>query len=187
MKILRALVLSAVMLCTGFALGSCAGRPDLADAEGQAPELEVERFLNGRLEAHGVFIDILGTVRRQFVVQVNGVWDGEVLTLTEDFVYEDGTTEQRVWTLRKTGEETWEGTAPGVVGTAEGEERGNAFTWRYTIDLATPDGTQRFSLEDWLWQIDDRVMINKAYVSKFGVTVGELIITFRREEPLPPA
>ena len=167
-----------------MAVAACGGTPDLDDFDGAAPELELEGFLAGKLMAHGVFQDRFGNVRRSFVVAVDGVWDGETLTLTEDFVYEDGSTEQRIWSLRQTGDETWTGTAAGVIGEATGEERGNAFNWRYTIDLPTPDGPLRVSFDDWLWQMDDRVMINRAYVYKFGVEIGQLSIFFRREEPL---
>lgn len=168
-------------------LGLAACGPTLEDYAGTTPELELERFLDGRLTAHGVFEDRFGNLRRSFVVDVLGTWDGEVLTLAEDFVYEDGTTERRVWRLSQTGPESWTGTAEGVIGPATGEERGNAFNWRYTIDLQTPDGVLRVSFDDWLWQLDDRVMVNRASVTRWGVEIGTLSIFFRREEPLPPA
>ncbi len=186
--------MSAVMIAVrplaalAFALGLAAcGGPELEDFAGQEPELELERFLEGRLTAHGIFQDRFGDVRRSFVVDVLGEWDGETLTLTEDFVYEDGTTERRVWRLTQTSDESWTGTAEGVVGEATGEESGNAFNWRYTIDLQTPDGELRASFDDWLWQLDDQVMVNRASVTKWGFEIGTLSIFFRREEPLAPA
>ena len=174
--------LLAAMACA--VLTACGGTPSLDDFSGTTPELELEQFLSGKLTAHGVFQDRFGDVRRTFVVELVGEWDGETLTLTEDFVYEDGSTEQRVWRLTQTGPESWIGTAEGVIGEARGEERGNAFNWVYTIDLQTPDGVLRASFDDWLWQIDDQVMINRAYVTKFGVEIGQLSIFFRRETPL---
>ena len=174
----------AVVLVVGLA--ACGG-PDLDDHEGQEPALVLEEYFDGRLTAHGVFQDRFGDVRRTFVVEAVGVWDGETLTLTEDFVYEDGSTEQRIWELRPEGGGRWTGTAAGVVGTAEGEVRGNAFNWRYTIDLETPDGTLRATFDDWMWLLDDRVMVNRAYVSKWGVEIGQLSIFFRRDEPLTAA
>ena len=180
MKCIRNLLLAASI----SVVTACGGTPSLDDFTGTAPELELEAFLSGPLKAHGVFQDRFGEVRRTMVVDILGEWDGEVLTLTEDFTYEDGSTEQRIWRLTKTGDETWEGTAEGVIGKATGEERGNAFNWRYTIDLQTPDGVLRASFDDWLWQVDDQVMINRAYVSKFGVEIGQLSIFFRRETPL---
>lgn len=165
-------------------LAGCGGTPELSDYAEQGPELELERFLDGKLTAHGVFQDRFGDLRRAFVVEVEGDWDGETLTLEEDFIYEDGSTERRVWRLTKTGEESWTGTAEGVVGTAVGEEAGNAFNWRYTIDLKTPDGELRATFDDWLWRIDDRVMVNRAYVTKWGIEIGTLSIFFRRETPV---
>lgn len=174
-------------LCAGLCLlllSACGGTPSLEDHAASKPELELQEFLSGKLIAHGVFQDRFGDVRRTFVVDVLGEWDGSVLTLTEDFVYEDGSTEQRIWRLTQTGDETWTGKADGVIGEAVGEERGNAFNFVYTIDLKTPDGTLRATFDDWLWQIDDQVMINRAYVTKFGVEIGTLSIFFRREMPL---
>ena len=167
-----------------LALAACGGTPDLEDFAEQGPELELERFLSGELEAHGIFQDRFGDVRRIFVVDITGTWDGETLTLEEDFTYEEGTPERPVWELPQTGEEPGTGTAEGVIGVATGEESGNAFNWNYTIDLETPDGTLRADFEDWLWRIDDRVMINRAYVSKYGFEIGQLSIVFTRETPV---
>lgn len=164
-------------------LAAC-GTPELDDYANAEPELELERYFDGALVAHGIFQDRFGDIRRSFVVDIEGEWDGEVLTLDERFRYEDGSTERRVWRLTKTGEETWSGTADGVVGVAAGEESGNAFNFAYTIDLATPDGPFRVTLDDWMWQLDDRVMVNRAYVSKYGVEIGQISIFFRRETPI---
>lgn len=185
-KVMTALIRLKLAALAGLSilLAACSGAPSLDDFDQATPELEIERFLDGRLTAHGIFQDRFGDVRRSFVVDIEGDWDGETLTLVEDFVYEDGSTEQRVWRLTQTGPETWRGTAEGVVGEATGEERGNAFNWTYTIDLPTPDGPLRVSFDDWLWQMDDQVMINRAYVTKYGVEIGQLSIFFRREAPL---
>jgi len=166
-------------------LAACAGKPSLEDASLSTRELELEEFFDGRLVAHGQFQDIFGTVRRQFVADIQGDWDGERLRLVEDFTYEDGSTEQRVWTLKKTGEETWEGTAPGVIGVAKGVEKGDRFNWKYTIDLPVPaaDGTVetvRVSFDDWMWLLTEDRLFNKAYMQRFGVDVGEVSIFFEK-------
>lgn len=166
-------------------LAACTGKPALTDASLSTRELELEEFFDGQLVAHGQFQDIFGTVRRQFVAEIEGDWDGERLRLVEDFTYEDGSTEQRVWTLRKTGEETWEGTAPGVIGVATGVEKGDRFNWRYTIDLPVPaaDGTAetlRVTFDDWMWLLTEDRLFNKAYMKRFGVDVGEVSIFFEK-------
>ncbi len=171
----RAFVLAA---CLGLA--ACVGRPSLDGPAMGGPELKLEDFFDGRIRAWGQFQDRFGEVRRRFVVDVEGTWDGETLTLVEDFVYEDGATERRVWTLRKTGPATWEGTAPGVIGVARGEVRGGAFNWRYTIDLPETSGGFRADFDDWMWLLEEDRLLNRAYVSRFGVDLGEVIIFFER-------
>lgn len=161
-------------------LAGCTGKPALEDEKLSTRNLNLEEFFEGRTVAYGQFQDIFGTVRRRFEVEIEGTWDGETLTLVEDFVYEDDSTEQRVWTLVKTGEDTWRGTAPGVIGEAFGEERGDTFNWRYTIDLPVPDGTMRATFDDWMWLLTEDRLLNRAYMRRFGVDIGEVIITFEK-------
>jgi hypothetical protein len=170
-------ILSILLLAT---LAAC-GRPSLDDPQLSSRALHLEEFFDGRLIAYGQFQDILGEVRRRFVVEIDGTWDGETLRLVEDFVYEDGSTEQRVWTLQPTGDGGWQGRAPGVIGVATGQERGDTFNWTYTIDLPVPgDETLRVSFDDWMWLLSDDRLLNRAYMSRFGVQIGEVIITFER-------
>ena len=177
-----AMRLIALFLVLGLA--AC-GTPSLDDPKLSDRKLDLEEFFDGRLIAYGQFQDLFGTVRRRFEVEVTGDWDGERLRLVEDFVYEDGATEQRIWTLTKTGADTWVGTAPGVIGQATGEERGDTFNWQYTIDLPIPsaDGnveTLRASFDDWMWLLSDDRLLNRAYMRRFGVPIGEVIITFEK-------
>ena len=164
----------------GLLLAACTGKPALEDAKLSDRQLNLEEFFDGHLVAHGQFQDVLGTVRRRFVVDITGTWDGETLKLVEDFAYADGSTEQRIWTLRKTGEDSWRGTAPGVIGEAVGQEAGDTFNWRYEIDLPVPDGTLRVTFDDWMWLLTDDRLLNRAYMKRFGVDIGEVIITFEK-------
>lgn len=182
---MRPLKIVAALALIPF-LAACAGKPSLEDASLSTRELELEEFFDGRLVAHGQFQDIFGTVRRQFVADIRGDWDGQRLRLVEDFTYEDGSTEQRVWTLKKTGEETWEGTAPGVIGVATGVEKGDRFNWRYTIDLPVPaaDGTAetvRVTFDDWMWLLSEDRLFNRAYMRRYGVDVGDVSIFFEKK------
>lgn len=166
------------------ALSGCSVHPRPDQQPLSTRQLNLEEFFAGRVTAHGQFQDAFGRVSRRFDVAMRGRWDGRVLTLTEDFRYSDGTAERRVWTLTKTGEETWEGSAPGVIGTAKGEERGDSFNWRYTIDLPKADGTTvRVSFDDWMWLVADRRVLNRAYMQKYGLTLGEVTIFFEKETP----
>ena len=174
-----------LVLVTSLFLAACTGKPSLEDPALSDRKLDLEVFFAGDLVALGQFQDVFGTVRRRFEVAIHGEWDGKVLTLTEDFVYEDGATERRVWRLEKTGADNWTGTAPGVVGHATGEERGDTFNWRYTIDLPVPtaDGTAetlRVTFDDWMWLLTEDRLLNRAYMKRWGVDIGEVILVFER-------
>jgi hypothetical protein len=171
----------ALCLVAILTLAACGGRPSLDDAPLSEEHLNLEEFFEGDLVAYGQFQDVFGAVRRRFVVEIEGTWNGETLRLVEDFTYEDGSTEQRIWTLTKTGPDSWEGTAPGVIGVATGEERGDTFNWQYTIDLPVPGGeTMRVSFDDWMWLLSEDRLLNRAYMFRYGVRIGEVIISFER-------
>jgi len=162
-------------------LAACAGKPGLNDDVLSNRQLNLEEFFAGKTIAHGQFQDLFGTVQRRFDVVINGTWDGKTLTLIEDFTYDDGETEQRIWTLEKTGPDTWRGSAPGVIGIAEGIEKGDAFNWTYRIDLPVRKGTMRVDFDDWMWLMTPDRVLNRAYMSRAGVRLGEAIIVFEKQ------
>lgn len=166
-------------------LTGCSGmKPeDFADRE---PRLRIEDYFAGKTRAWGIFQDRFGTLRRQFTVDIDGRWDGETLTLVEDFVYDDGETEQRIWRIRKTGAHGYRGEADGVIGTAEGESYGNALKWHYRFALKVGDATWNVTFDDWMFLQQDGVLINRAEVTKFGLRLGEVTIVFRKL-PAPAA
>ena len=170
----------ALLLVLTLMLTACSGL-DVADYRQAEPRLELEQYFDGRLRAYGQFQDRFGRVKRRFVVDIEGRWDGSTLTLDESFVYDDGERETRRWTLRKDAGGGWTGSADGVVGTAAGRGAGNAFNWRYDFDLKTDDGPIRLHFDDWLFLHEDGVLLNRAYVSKFGITVGEVLISFFKQ------
>ena len=170
-----------IILCALVALSAC-GRPSLTDPTLSDRQLNLEEFFDGRLIAYGQFQDVFGEVRRRFEVDIQGSWDGQTLRLVEDFRYDDGSTEQRIWTLQQTGPGAWQGTAPGVIGVATGQEVGDTFNWQYTIDLPLPGrDAMRVSFDDWMWMLSDTRVLNRAYMSRLGVPIGEVIITFERQ------
>lgn len=163
-----------------LALAGCASSPTPADYAGQTPTLDLRQYFNGPLVAHGVFTDRGGKVQRRFTVQMVGRWQGEEGVLEEDFIYSDGKTERRVWRLRHLGDGRYSGRADDVVGEARGEARGNALRWQYTLALPVDGRVWEVQFDDWMYQMDDKVMLNKARMSKFGIELGEVTLAFRK-------
>jgi hypothetical protein len=174
----------ALFAALALLLASCSSiDPQVYRSE--KPELDLQRYFNGTLEGHGMFQDRSGQVQRRFVVTIKASWAGDVGTLDEDFLWSDGKREKRVWTLRKAaGDATgtrWVGSAADVIGEARGVVSGNALNWTYTFDLKTDDGKRyEVAFDDWMFLIDERVMLNRAVMSFYGFRVGEVFISFRR-------
>ena len=120
------------------------------------------------------------TLRRPFTLDVDGRWDGTVLTLDEDFRFAKGETLKRQWCLRKLDEHRYEATAADLVRPAVAEAWGNAFYMRYDIWLPWRGRRIAMRFDDWSWLQENGVLINVATISKFGIRLGGLTGFFER-------
>ena len=171
-------------LAAALLVVACAA-PIPADYAAEKPLLDLREYFNGNLVAHGIFTDRSGKVVRRFTVQLKGSWQGDEGVLDEAFTYSDGKTEKRVWHIRKLpdvqGQARYSGQAGDVVGTAEGEAAGNALRWSYTLRLPVDGREIDVQFDDWMYLMDERVMLNKAVMSKFGVRLGEVTLSFYKQ------
>lgn len=153
------------------------------DYKNEKPVLVLEDYLNGRLEAHGFFQDRSGLIVKRFKVFMKATWNGNSGILDEDFEYSDGTKSKRIWALKKESDGKYSGTAADVVGVAHGEAAGNAFRWKYTMDLPVGEKTYHVQFDDWMYLMNDGIMINKSKMSKFGFYLGEVTLAFIKKSP----
>lgn len=177
MKKITATILTGVLIM----LTSCNGGSLDHYKDGQ-PTLDIKEYFNGSIKAWGVVQDWRGRVVRKFDIDMVGSWNGDEGKLEEHFSYYDGETQQRVWKITKTGENSYEGTASDIVDKATGKQAGDAVNWHYVMDVPVDDTTYRLKLDDWMWQMNDGVLINRSYMKKFGITVAELTIFMQKQE-----
>lgn len=168
------------MLAGSAVLAGCAG-PQVSDYAQQRPALQLDRYFNGRIRAHGIFQKRGGEVVRRFTVVMDCHWEGNQGVLDEAFSYSDGSTSRRVWRLTKHEGGRYTGRADDVVGEAAGQESGNAFRWNYTLRLPVDGKEYEVQFDDWMFLVDERVMLNRATMSKFGITLGEVLLSFSKE------
>jgi hypothetical protein len=175
----------AVAGATGsvLALSGCAG-PQVTDHAQQMPPLDLRTYFTGTVDAWGVFTDRSGRVVKRFTVVMDCKWQGDEGVLDEAFTYSDGTLQRRIWRLKALAQGRYEGRADDVVGMAAGQTSGNAFRWQYTLALPVDGSVWHVQFDDWMYLMDDRVMLNKAVMSKLGVTLGEVTLSFTRRTPL---
>ena len=168
------------LLAGSAVLAGCAS-PQVSDYAQQRPKLELDRYFNGRIRAHGIFQKRGGEVVRRFTVVMDCHWEGNQGVLDESFSYSDGSTQRRVWRLTKHADGRYTGRADDVVGEAEGQESGNAFRWNYTLRLPVDGKEYDVQFDDWMFLVDERVMLNRATMSKFGITLGEVLLSFTKD------
>ena len=176
----RTLLLSG-MATTAMAanLSGCAS-PTINDFAGQKPALDLRTYFNGMVDAWGIFTDRNGKVVKRFTVEMKCQWQNDQGILDEDFVYADGTKEKRVWQLTHKGNGTYEGTAGDVVGLAQGQTQGNAFNWQYTLAVPIEGTLLHVQMDDWMYLMNDRVMLNKTRMTKLGVHLGDVTLSFTK-------
>jgi hypothetical protein len=175
---LRTVQRVAVLVCLAT-LGACASvSPGVYD--GEKPELKLEQYFNGTVDAWGMFQDRSGKVVKRFTVVMQCTWIGDTGTLDEDFSYSDGTREKRIWTIKKIGPGQYQGTASDVVGLALGVAGGNALNWSYTLALPVNGKVYEVQLDDWMYQLTEKVLLNRAVMSKFGIRLGEITLSFQK-------
>ncbi len=174
----RRLLLGAAAAGT-LALGGCASNL-IEEYAGQQPALDLRQYFNGTLDAYGIFTDWSGKVVKRFTVLMQCSWDGDKGVLDEDFSYSDGTKQRRIWRLKALPDGRYEGRADDVIGSAQGQAVGNALNWRYTLALPVDGSIYEVQFDDWMYLMNDRVMLNKAQMRKFGIYLGEVTLSFSK-------
>ena len=183
---IRFLRLAAGTLLAAVALGGCAGI-DVEQYRAEKPQLELRKFFSGTVDGWGMFQDRSGKVIKRFHVVIDAKWEGDMGTLDERFTWSDGeqggNPPRRVWTLRDTGGGRFTGTAGDVVGEALGETAGNALRWRYVLALNVDGKAINVDFDDWMFLVDDQVMLNRSLMSKYGFALGEVTLSLKRRAP----
>jgi hypothetical protein len=189
-RLLTAAATASAVVAAPWLLAGC-GAPAITEYAAERPLLDLRRYFDGDVLAHGIFVDRSGKVQRRFTVTMRCRWSGppdqEEGELDERFVYSDGSTERRVWRLRHHGGGRYTGRADDVVGEANGQTAGNSFRWNYTLRLPVDGRVWEVQFDDWMHLIDERVLLNRATMSKFGLRLGEVQLTFTRAAPLRAA
>lgn len=167
------------LIVIAMMIGGCTNMK-IEDFDNTQPLFVLEDYFAGETKAWGLFEDRFGRIQRQFVVDITGTWEDNTLTLTEDFVYNDGETERRIWVLKKTGATTYEGTTENAIGVAKGTVNGNAFNWVYDFNLKVDDGFWKVKFDDWMILQPGGVLLNKATVTRWGIKLGTVYLSFSK-------
>ena len=173
----------ACFACGIIGLGGCSSVA-VERYHAEEPVLDLATYFKGTIDGWGMFQDRSGAVIKRFHVVIDASWqkrDGvDVGTLDEHFWWSDGTTSRRVWTITRVDAARYVGLADDVVGVAQGEAAGNALRWRYVLALPVDGRVWNVDFDDWMFLIDEKVMLNRSQMRKFGFALGEVTLSFSK-------
>lgn len=196
---MKTILVLLLLLVAGLAIKSLflsfrAQRP--SDYAATSPAFVLDQHLSGPLLSEGVVYGPGGRVTNGFVARMHGSWSDGTGTLTEDFTYSNGKRQRREWTLEMGSDGAFTATADDIVGVGRGVVSGSTVMLRYRITLPEESGGHTLDVVDWLYLMENGVIMNRSELRKFGIKVAELVATMRpdpaeqsalRPEAVPPA
>ena len=140
-----------------------------------------EEFFNGSLRASGMFIDRFGKVQKRFAADVICEAANDGFVLNEHFTFDDGEKETRIWHIQKQTDDIYIGLTDDVHEQAKGRLTDIGLLWRYDFYLNLFGRRVLVSFNDKMIMQSEDVVLNHAIISKFGIKLGELFISFYRK------
>lgn len=143
------------------------------------PGFDIRRQLNGPIHCEGVIYGPLGTVTSRFTADMQGEWAGASGTLAEHFRYAGGGTQDRKWYLQVANDGSFTATADDIIGTGRGVMSGASVCMTYRLKLSDDAGGHVLDVTDWMYLMDNGVIMNRSEMRKYGLRVAELVATMR--------
>ncbi|WP_415896695.1 DUF3833 family protein [Neptuniibacter sp. QD72_48] len=114
---------------------------------------------------------------RHFNADIKAYWQEGVGVLEENFIFDDGEKQRRVWTLTPDGSGNYIAEANDVVVPANALVSGNALFMQYVLRAPYKDGTIDLTIDDRMYLVSPSVIVNESKMKKFGISVGQVLLT----------
>ena len=154
---------------------------DIDQYENNKPQLSLPNFFSGPMSAHGILKNRYGHVIRYFNVTMTAHWDEQGIgTLDEDFTFDDGEKQKRIWTFTPDGKGGYLASAGDVKNAVPVNIAGNAFFMKYVLNILYKGEPLEVSIDDKMYLVSEKVLINESVMTKFGIEVGYITLTILR-------
>ena len=170
-RLFAGLCLAALAACSSVSVEQYAGNE---------PRFVAEQFFDGKLRAHGIVKDRGGAVIRYFNADIDAWWRDGIGTLDERFTFDDGEQQTRVWKLEPVGDGLYTATADDVVGEASMQVAGNSLFLDYVLRIPYGDDTIDISIDDRMYLVSERVLLNESIMTKWGFEVGQIMLVIEK-------
>jgi hypothetical protein len=144
-------------------------------------KLDLKKFFNGDIEGWGAIFDWQGRQIRNFSVKIKGTWDQNKGVLHEQFEFNDGEKVERKWDIEFSDENRFVGKAHDIIDRAKGIEKGNAVNINYVLQVPYNKSTINLNMDDWMYLIEENIVLNRTDMKKFGFKVGEIVLFMKKK------
>ncbi|MFT5659131.1 MAG: hypothetical protein ACI9KN_002414 [Gammaproteobacteria bacterium] len=176
---MKSLIRLSIVVLSLVGVSACSG-VSVHDYADNKPVMKVAEFFNGALSAHGMVKNRSGKVTRYFNASINAYWEDGVGTLDEVFTFDDGEQQRRIWKLVKDESGNYTGSANDVVGTTTLKVAGNSLFLDYILRIPYGEDSLDLHIDDRMYLISDRVLLNESVMSKWGFEVGQVTLVIEK-------
>jgi hypothetical protein len=176
--------ISVLALCvTAGLIAGCDHKPPESATTGTGPAFDPVAFFDGHTRSWGVIESRSGAPTERIVTDSQG-WINQAnqLRMVQHLTFQDGKTQERNWTLWRTGPGRFEATANDMVGSAAGEADGRMFHWEWVLARSPGNALMNVTMNPWMYGLDDGSVMIRTTVSKFGFIVAEVTEQFTHTE-----
>ncbi|MDH3218006.1 MAG: DUF3833 domain-containing protein [Gammaproteobacteria bacterium] len=170
----------SVLIIAGMITLVACSSVSVDDYADNKPKLVAEEFFDGKLAAHGIVKNRGGQVIRYFSATINASWSDGVGTLDEQFVFDDGEQQTRVWKLKPMGGGSYIATAGDVIGEGSMKVAGNSVFLDYVLRIPYGESTIDLHIDDRMYLVTERILLNESIMTKFGFEVGEITLVIEK-------
>ena len=144
------------------------------------PKLKFEVYFSGKVTAYGQMILYYPKKRiKNIKAKFNGKFHKDKLILNEEFI-ESNTKTDRVWTFKKISDLDFIGHENNVLSPFNVRVENNMLNMNYRFKTNYKNYNFSVNIKDNMYLINNKLLLNKSKVSKFGITIAETILLYTK-------
>lgn len=143
--------------------------------------LLLQNYFHGSVKGKGIIQDWQKNVVRSFQVTMQGEFSNKKGIIKENFLFDDGEEQYREWHVSFKDNNHFEAQASDFKSVAQGKQINGQLNMKYVYPLNYNNKIYNLNVDDWMYAIDEKTIINKTAMKKFGLSVAYLTIIFTKE------
>ena len=144
------------------------------------PQLSLESFFSTKVIANG-YMTFFYPIKKIKDIKIifSGKFKNNTLILNENYQDND-TTSIRIWSFKRKSKNSYIGKEKNVVGNINVFLKGNKLSMKYKFKTNYKKFFFKVTVNDSMYLIDKHTLINKTIISKYGLTIAESLLIYKK-------